>query len=157
MSNPKIIFNAELNLNFESESGLASLQEVFDRKKQEIEERVKSAVDELGDMTLELMVTTIENNGSVRTHGFADSIAIQKNGLSFVVGSTLGTIVPTVIEEGRSGITATNARCLHFVEDGKEYFVKSVSGYEGAPYIAPTAEAISNVAKDVILNHIVTG
>lgn len=154
LNSPKIKFAVNLNLNFESESGLASLQEIFEKKKAEIESKTEEAVTQLGEMTQELMVSNIEANGSVKTGAFVNSITMIQEGLMFEVGSTLGTIVPKVIEEGRGSVFPKNVRCLHYVDDGKEYFVKSVSGYEGAPYVAPTAEAISNVARDVILNKI---
>lgn len=155
MANPKIRFNLDLNINFQSESGLQSLQDLFDKKMEEIEKNAEEAVQELGEMTRELMVANIEANGSVKTGAFVNSIVVQfEDSMTFLVGSNLSSIVPTIIEEGRGEVHATNANFLHYESDGKEYFVKSVGGYEGAPYIAPTAEAISNVAKDVILNKI---
>lgn len=155
MSNPKFRLNVNLDLSLDSESGLASIQEAFDKKKAEIENGVKEAVQELGEMSRELMVTNILNSQKKEPGALADSIMVQyEDEYSFSVGSTLGGIVPTVFEEGRGPVYATNARCLHYVDDGKEYFVKSVSGYEGSSYVSLTAEAISNIAKDVILNKI---
>lgn len=155
MSNPKFRFTVNLDLSLDSDIELSSVQEAFERKKEQIENGVKEAVQELGEMSRELMVTNILNSQKKEPGALADSIVVQyEDEYTFLVGSTLGSIVPIVFDEGRGPVYATSARCLHYVDDGKEYFVKSVSGYEGSHYVSDTAEAISNIAKDVILNRV---
>lgn len=154
VDNPKVNVQAKLNIKLENPTFFQSISDVFEKISEQIEDGTYDAVEELSEEIADFQRNTLISNGNVKTGGLLNSITVNVNGLSSTIGSNLDGYAPSVIEYGRSEVYPINARCLHYISDGKEYFVKHVSAYEGDPYVKPSYEYGKSIAKDVVLKNI---
>lgn len=154
VDNPKVDVQATLNIDLNNSTSFTSLDDVLKSVSEKIENGVYDAVEELSNEIANFQKDTLISNGNVRNGDLLNSIVADVNGLSSTIGSTMDGYAPSVIEYGRGEVYPINAKCLHYVDDGKEYFVKHVSAYEGNPYIQPSYEYGKSVAKEIVLKNI---
>ena len=154
VDNPKVDVQARINLNLNNDTQFSSIDKVLSKVIKNIENGVENAVEELSEEIADFQKNTLISNGNVKTGKLLNSITANVKGLSSTIGSTLDGYAPSVIEYGRDEVYPINAQCLHYISDGKEYFVKSVSAYSGNPYVEPSYEYGKNIAKDVVLRNI---
>ena len=154
VDNPKVDVQARINLNLNNDTQFSSIDKVLSKVIKNIENGVENAVEELSEEIADFQRNTLISNGNVKTGKLLNSITANVKGLSSTIGSTLDGYAPSVIEYGRDEVYPINAQCLHYISDGKEYFVKSVSAYSGNPYVEPSYQYGKNIAKDVVLKNI---
>ena len=154
VDNPKVNVQARINLDLNNDTQFSSIDKVLSKVIKNIENGVENAVEELSEEIADFQKNTLISNGNVKTAKLLNSITANVKGLSSTIGSTLDGYAPSVIEYGRDEVYPINAQCLHYISDGKEYFVKSVSAYSGNPYVEPSYEYGKNIAKDVVLKNI---
>ena len=154
VDNPKVDVQARINFNLTNNTQFSSLDKVLSKVSKKIEDGVTNAVEELSDEIANFQKNTLISNGNVKTGKLLNSIVANVKGLSSTIGSTLDGYSPSVIEYGRKEVYPVNAQCLHYISDGKEYFVKSVSAYEGNPYVQPSYEYGKSIAKEIVLKNI---
>ena len=154
VDNPKVDVQARINLNLNNDTQFSSIDKVLSKVIKNIENGVENAVEELSEEIADFQRNTLISNGNVKTSKLLNSITVNVKGLSSTIGSTLDGYAPSVIEYGRDEVYPINAQCLHYISDGKEYFVKSVSAYSGNPYVEPSYQYGKNIAKDVVLRNI---
>lgn len=154
VENPQVIVQAKLDIKLENPTFFQSISDVFDKVSEQIEDGTYDAVEELSEEIADFQRNTLISNGNVKTGGLLNSITANVDGLSSTIGSDLDGYAPSVIEYGRDEVYPINAQCLHYISDGKEYFVKSVSAYSGDPYVQPSFEYGKDIAKDIVLKNI---
>lgn len=154
VDNPQVNVQAKLNIKLENPTSFESISNVLEKISEQIEDGTYDAVEELSEEIADFQRNTLISNGNVRSGGLLNSITANVDGLSSTIGSNLDGYAPSVIEYGRDEVYPVNAQCLHYISDGKEYFVKSVSAYSGNPYVEPSYEYGKNIAKDVVLKNI---
>lgn len=154
VENPQVIVQAKLDVKLENSTFFQSISDVFEKVSEQIENGTYDAVEELSEEIADFQRNTLISNGNVKTGGLLNSITANVDGLSSTIGSDLDGYAPSVIEYGRDEVYPINAQCLHYISDGKEYFVKSVSAYSGDPYVQPSFEYGKSIAKDIVLKNI---
>ena len=154
VDNPKVDVQARINLNLNNDTQFSSIDKVLSKVIKNIENGVENAVEELSEEIADFQRNTLISNGNVKTGKLLNSITVNVKGLSSTIGSTLDGYAPFVIEYGRDEVYPINAQCLHYISDGKEYFVKNVSAYSGNPYVETSYQYGKNIAKDVVLRNI---
>lgn len=154
VDNPKVDVQATLNINLDNNTMFSSLDEIYEKIENRIEEGTYNAVQELSEEIANFQKDTLISNGNVKEGNLLGSIIANVNGLSSTIGSDMDGYAPSVIEYGRGEIFPVNAQCLHYVSDGKEYFVKHVSAYEGNPYVKPSFDYGLGIAKETVLKNI---
>ena len=154
VENPKVDVQARLNIDLQNDTQFSSMDKVLSKIIKKVENGVTNAVEELSEEIADFQKNTLISNGNVKSGKLLNSITANVKGLSSTIGSTLDGYAPSVIEYGRNEVYPVNAQCLHYISDGKEYFVKSVSAYEGDPYVQPSYEYGKNIAKDIVLKNI---
>ncbi len=154
VENPKVNVQAKLNIDLQNDTQFSSMDKILSKITKKIETGVTNAVEELSEEIANFQKNTLISNGNVKSGKLLNSITANVKGLSSTIGSTLDGYAPSVIEYGRDEVYPVNAQCLHYISDGKEYFVKSVSAYEGNPYVQPSFEYGKSISKDVVLRNI---
>lgn len=155
VENPYVEVQAKTDIKLENTTMFQSVTDMFEKISEQIEDGTADAVEELSNEIADFQKDTLVSNGNVRTGNLLNSIVANVDGLSSTIGSNMDGYAPSVIEYGRGEIYPVNAQCLHYVADGKEYFVKHVSAYEGDPYVRPSYEYGKDIAKDVVLKNII--
>lgn len=152
--NPMANINISIKNNIEANTMFDSINSTFEKYSDRLEESVQSGLEEMAELVAEHQRDSILSGGHYVTGQLYNSITANVEGLSATIGSTLDGYSPSVIEYGRGPIEADPGTCLHFVSDGKEYFVKSVGPYEGDPYVAPSIEYAKQTIKEIIIKNI---
>ena len=154
VENPTANIEITINDNLENNTIFDSINNIIENYKEKIQDGAEKGLNELAEQVATEQQNSISSGGHIVTGELYNSITANVNGLSATIGSTLNGYSPSVIEYGRGEVYPVTASCLHFVSDGKEYFVKSVSAYEGDPYVAPSIEYAKSQAKEIILSNI---
>lgn len=154
MDNPSVKININIKNEIQANTIFDSVNKAIEDVSNNLTPNVEDGLNELSELISEYQQDTLISNGNVRNGDLLSSITANVDGLSSTIGSTLDGYSPSVIEYGRSEVYPINASCLHYVDDGKEYFVKSVSAYKGNPYVQPSYEYGKEIAKETILNNL---
>ena len=113
-----------------------------------VEGGVGGLVSEIAHLSHDLQVSALTGYGSNKSGTLVGSITEESSGNSARIGTDL--FYAQYLHDGRGSVTATNAKVLHFYNDGVEVFVKSVGPSTPKPYVDDSSRILSARIDSVI-------
>ena len=96
--------------------------------------------DNYYEMLAEEYLTVMKRKIPKKSGKLARSYSVVKKGDKFILGTNLDYAFSVI--NGRGKITAKKGKVLHFKNDGKDVFVKSVGPVKGNNYLEKTTDRV---------------